>query len=140
MRISDWSSDVCSSDLEHGPIDGGGIMKGGRERMLWREPIIWQDEAQFPATGKSAYESKPDGGLSQPIPAAVEIKHSRHGIFRSHHMTGNAAYTLLANGDCGVARMKSCQPSQLGTPLEDWRWRLVAFPDRGHHPRIGRSE
>src|SRR3546814_3201874 len=86
MRISDWSSDVCSSDLEHGPIDGGGIMKGGRERMLWREPIIWQDEAQFPATGKSAYESKPDGGLSQPIPAAVEIKHSRHGIFRSHHI------------------------------------------------------
>src|SRR3546814_19517494 len=46
--------------IEHGPIDGGGIMKGGRERMLWREPIIWQDEAQFPATGKSAYESKPD--------------------------------------------------------------------------------
>src|SRR3546814_6916662 len=28
MRISDWSSDVCSSDLDH--VDGGGLI--GRER------------------------------------------------------------------------------------------------------------
>src|SRR3546814_1906013 len=30
MRISDWSSDVCSSDLgEHGALDGHGTSVGG---------------------------------------------------------------------------------------------------------------
>src|SRR3546814_9316185 len=33
MRISDWSSDVCSSDLA---ADGAGLHKA--ERTLWREP------------------------------------------------------------------------------------------------------
>src|SRR3546814_18855456 len=34
MRISDWSSDVCSSDLEH-PSDGGGARssRGDRARV-----------------------------------------------------------------------------------------------------------
>src|SRR3546814_7492620 len=37
MRISDWSSDVCSSDLE-GP-DGIGAVLRGLERFGW-EPIL----------------------------------------------------------------------------------------------------
>src|SRR3546814_7748881 len=32
MRISDWSSDVCSSDLE-----GGEVMKGWKEAMKFHE-------------------------------------------------------------------------------------------------------
>src|SRR3546814_19472409 len=31
MRISDWSSDVCSSDLHEGGTDDGGIAAAARE-------------------------------------------------------------------------------------------------------------
>src|SRR3546814_8844368 len=32
MRISDWSSDVCSSDLDHRPCDGDALLLPSRKR------------------------------------------------------------------------------------------------------------
>src|SRR3546814_4220537 len=35
MRISDWSSDVCSSDLENSPSGNRKIKRAGTCRSLW---------------------------------------------------------------------------------------------------------
>src|SRR3546814_17006738 len=52
MRISDWSSDVCSSDLQAGAqavlwhVGGAQPAQGGRiELSRWREPLAQQVEA-----------------------------------------------------------------------------------------------
>src|SRR3546814_16906302 len=52
MRISDWSSDVCSSDLRmaqvpglpHAPLEKGPIDRLGRERPVGREIRKMDDE------------------------------------------------------------------------------------------------
>src|SRR3546814_1398901 len=38
MRISDWSSDVCSSDLPHGDVAVGELRHADRARNLARQP------------------------------------------------------------------------------------------------------
>src|SRR3546814_20764242 len=46
MRISDWSSDVCSSDLD-GTITATLALGAGGAPKKWREvaPYLWQDTA-----------------------------------------------------------------------------------------------
>src|SRR3546814_16577540 len=43
MRISDWSSDVCSSDLPARQIDVAAL--GGAELLLDRDHLLLRDEA-----------------------------------------------------------------------------------------------
>src|SRR3546814_17597379 len=43
MRISDWSSDVCSSDLPARQIDVAAL--GGAEMLLDRDHLLLRDEA-----------------------------------------------------------------------------------------------
>src|SRR3546814_5916358 len=43
MRISDWSSDVCSSDLEKGPF--ALAMKLARKIRTERDPLLGQRQA-----------------------------------------------------------------------------------------------
>src|SRR3546814_20894777 len=40
MRISDWSSDVCSSDLKGTPAHGGGSLPQRTSRRLARRPKL----------------------------------------------------------------------------------------------------
>src|SRR3546814_13450754 len=48
MRISDWSSDVCSSDLEIGKREGARLVCGGGKpahlaKGWWVEPTLFAD-------------------------------------------------------------------------------------------------
>src|SRR3546814_17571927 len=45
MRISDWSSDVCSSDLHHGPLESVIYVLRGKARMRWGEALEYVAEA-----------------------------------------------------------------------------------------------
>src|SRR3546814_2293523 len=93
MRISDWSSDVCSSDL----LDG----------RLQRRRIRQVDEAEL-QPGRAA----PDV-LEQPVGAAVEVVHGDHVVAgvqqlqqRAHGGEaageGEAGGTVLQIGDAGL--------------------------------------
>src|SRR3546814_3035589 len=63
MRISDWSSDVCSSDLSAATSQAGGATSaGGRARTIRRPPAPWSSsrDARHPLPEKF------------PVPGSVE--------------------------------------------------------------------
>src|SRR3546814_6111076 len=65
MRISDWSSDVCSSDLQ---LRGKSIGYSGRAARLLAERVAWRRRWPEPA-GQIAFgyehRSPPDIGIGQ---------------------------------------------------------------------------
>src|SRR3546814_19203347 len=70
MRISDWSSDVCSSDLsgtgtDHGVADGGDFVPGQRSlyRQLGEELARDSAREQAIATVLERLETTVDDGL-----------------------------------------------------------------------------
>src|SRR3546814_3208735 len=67
MRISDWSSDVCSSDLHQSPsIPSGMIASKGRSIMASA------DEFRITVRGRGGHASMPHQA-ADPIPIACEI-------------------------------------------------------------------
>src|SRR3546814_19958122 len=70
MRISDWSSDVCSSDLVNAPQPKGGnmsesILAPGAVLALWTLiMLVWVAATRFPAMAKAGIDVKaaPPGG------------------------------------------------------------------------------
>src|SRR3546814_13687266 len=70
MRISDWSSDVCSSDLsgtgtDHGVADGGDFVPGQRSlyRQLGEELARDSAREQAIATVLESLETTVDDGI-----------------------------------------------------------------------------
>src|SRR3546814_17387286 len=66
MRISDWSADVCSSDLYRRP--GGGIVRGA-DRGLWRS-------AARCGCGQPTCRTAPRPARDQPARKAREVARS----------------------------------------------------------------
>src|SRR3546814_4759462 len=64
MRISDWSSDVCSSDLQHAARVGG---ETRRDRAMWLHTVISCDQSAAMATRSS-------------LPFGLRGNASRHAI------------------------------------------------------------
>src|SRR3546814_3243383 len=74
MRISDWSSDVCSSDLEGPAGDWWSVYHGyeagywtlGRQTLL--DPVEWTDNGWFSVRGGDLSQplAKPAGGTAGP--------------------------------------------------------------------------
>src|SRR3546814_489805 len=58
MRISDWSSDVCSSDLEPQPVDtlitGAVVVTMNEEREVFRDGAVAIDGRHVVAVGQTA--------------------------------------------------------------------------------------
>src|SRR3546814_21159499 len=52
MRISDWSSDVCSSDLEVGTIVGGAAYERVRKRIDEQYDIYWTPTGKAQSKGR----------------------------------------------------------------------------------------
>src|SRR3546814_5573660 len=69
MRISDWSSDVCSSDLLAGGPALGEVVDGVhrpvervRRRHVWNEPALGQPPEQLGDVGRIALRLPPREG------------------------------------------------------------------------------
>src|SRR3546814_11406189 len=104
MRISDWSSDVCSSDLvalaarqvEHlAEVDFQEILRDGK-----RAPEI---EPPMPAVGE---ESPAQAAVGDVVDAAEIAKHLRRG----HAVVAPAARVLAVEGPVQIGRA-SCRES-----------------------------
>src|SRR3546814_16422094 len=72
MRISDWSSDVCSSDLDHdarrheqpaSPGDAGIGIEGDRRNIRRFEPA--DDDQRLVAIGAQQFDQRHQSGVSQ---------------------------------------------------------------------------
>src|SRR3546814_7343389 len=53
MRISDWSSDVCSSDLVSSPATANSASSAADRKIISKDCIIW---ISHPGTGPSAQQ------------------------------------------------------------------------------------
>src|SRR3546814_8689103 len=51
MRISDWSSDVCSSDLRHLPVAIGAVLALEPQIMAWADRFASKENALFLGRG-----------------------------------------------------------------------------------------
>src|SRR3546814_3249150 len=83
MRISDWSSDVCSSDLDHRPrrddgkAEGGGAraQDGAQQRQVPERQSLWSTESEL---GHGS--TQPDLGVEEHVSdVADELGADRHG-------------------------------------------------------------
>src|SRR3546814_8913513 len=96
MRISDWSSDVCSSDLsgtgtDHGVADGGDFVPGQRSlyRQLGEELARDSAREQAIATVLESLETTVDDGivsreLHLTCGAGVDLDSLANEIGRAH--------------------------------------------------------
>src|SRR3546814_7863065 len=75
MRISDWSSDVCSSDLQRDAV-GRRRLGGQGERLVDRQQVVLVDRRQ---RGRRAGKAKGEGG-GDARPAGCE--RLRHHVLR----------------------------------------------------------
>src|SRR3546814_5905517 len=99
MRISDWSSDVCSSDLitvKVGWTAGGGqyvaIKDNGPGIPEEEIPIVLSAFGQGSIAIKSAEQGT---GLGLPIVQAILAKHDGQFIFRSRLREGTEGIAIL---------------------------------------------
>src|SRR3546814_4544215 len=70
MRISDWSSDVCSSDLEEIGILGSrrGQQTHGRRVLVQRPAVLDKDQIVYPRAGEIDRTCERRGTQLQPLP------------------------------------------------------------------------
>src|SRR3546814_6830163 len=84
MRISDWSSDVCSSDLPGGRLDGRDAAEQpfGAGRRL---PLVRYTSAGLPDGEGRRGDGPPDEGTlgRQDVAAGVPFRPARRG--KGHH-------------------------------------------------------
>src|SRR3546814_6772015 len=102
MRISDWSSDVCSSDLHVGDAAGG--QTHGRHRVEGAEEAPHEEQV--------ATDDEQQGGGEEVVEAAEEAR--RHTALRVEHLGhGEAAEEVedpaggLQGGDRKSTRLNS---------------------------------
>src|SRR3546814_18583143 len=58
MRISDWSSDVCSSDLAHDHLTGVASAVNQNPAFLWRAPELSVDAAGETNAAEQAHQQQ----------------------------------------------------------------------------------
>src|SRR3546814_13158433 len=120
MRISDWSSDVCSSDLEHegdaGPDHGRASEGAGAKHVGHATPAAGQTaEAVFPTTDLAAHE------LADARAAA------HHGVVQL--AVGDAPEAL----DLGSCRTDLAEPAEVPRPgAED----VASLAPATHEPAV----
>src|SRR3546814_11147340 len=100
MRISDWSSDVCSSDLLYRIADGRLVVA---DTMRWRP---WMAELDGDKLNQLVGKMLADLGGAYSVPT-VRIGH-RLGLFGSLHDAGPATADELA-GRLGPIGRASCR-------------------------------
>src|SRR3546814_12965750 len=93
MRISDWSSDVCSSDLSDDKATfGGGFGKSGTARRDWDRSIIPGHPASGRLRRSDHFERERRRRNSRHQPAGRVERNGRNGIASWYAMNGAGRY------------------------------------------------
>src|SRR3546814_18566018 len=112
MRISDWSSDVCSSDLElqqHPPLSKTGIAQ------KWLCPLIFSNSPRpirrTSSSGKSriwglAPKSLDTGRLSQSVGSKLPTKMNRQSRDRKSVVSGKSVSVRVDLGGGRIIQKK----------------------------------
>src|SRR3546814_8622480 len=103
MRISDWSSDVCSSDLENGRTpEVRDFPEWRRERIAWFGLAEAQEEA-WPLPGgthlRIVAQPMPDGGLvliAEDRTEQLAVSAMRDTLLRTRTATLDSLFEALA--------------------------------------------
>src|SRR3546814_13984177 len=122
MRISDWSSDVCSSDLDFARLEQEGVF--GRSWLM----VAHGDELRNPG----------DYRLVDQLPQPIMLVRGQDGVIRAHHNTCKHRGAMLLSEPCGnTGRRMVC-------PYHSWVYdldgNLVGYPDEANfREQIGRA-
>src|SRR3546814_11770408 len=74
MRISDWSSDVCSSDLADQNERAAAIARLGLDKPLWEQFLVFVSNAVQGDLGRSfVYSTDALGLILSKLPATLEL-------------------------------------------------------------------
>src|SRR3546814_15869350 len=97
MRISDWSSDVCSSDLCQGSVKPRKRCIVGRQAKAEQVGVICKGAGQDAVTGQLGEQLRGVGGLDQAeqrtVSPGIEAVAGKHGV-----ELGRAAPPVAARG------------------------------------------
>src|SRR3546814_13038347 len=105
MRISDWSSDVCSSDLAAALAGGGGA---DLRSKLGEPPILESWRAPMPKCHDTQREEIARGGVRCPAPRPARHRDHRH---RPAGERGRGYPAPLAPRGVAALRM-GCKPDR----------------------------
>src|SRR3546814_15172202 len=77
MRISDWSSDVCSSDL------GEGLMLRWPNRSVFRvlRPLVAAPDTSGATRGRDGLATEPEGGAAMTKYAGLDVSMEEKAIW-----------------------------------------------------------
>src|SRR3546814_13132230 len=119
MRISDWSSDVCSSDLPY-----------ERSMAISGTPIIKAYRAACPALDRRPHASAPEGGRRRK-PASAQ---------RARIATSTSSSTPSETCDCQNQReMPASRFQECRAELANCTATQAAMPQRSDERRVGRE-
>src|SRR3546814_1114614 len=90
MRISDWSSDVCSSELLHAFAEAPEPLGDGREAVAVRTPLVLVPPAADAHLGASARDDVDGGGDLRQI-RRVAVAHARAHLSEADAEIGRAS-------------------------------------------------
>src|SRR3546814_1012085 len=88
MRISDWSSDVCSSDLYHAVRDGSLGRRCGRHRLA-----EGPDDAARPRPGGGGPAGHPGAPVGRPAHRLLGLDQARWGAALSEVLRRSEEHT-----------------------------------------------
>src|SRR3546814_14383360 len=135
MRISDWSSDVCSSDLLLAPIGPVEVGEGGEESA---EQVASSGEGRLVAAAFIDRQSRLYPLALRPQPIAAAGKHAAIGIQRLEgDAAGVAAATDALLPSPGVARTTSRR--RAGTAAQPGHTRQPHYPS-ARRPQAPKSD
>src|SRR3546814_3937784 len=113
MRISDWSSDVCSSDLAAGEMDGEAGACAPSWSHAWRA-VAWNDRFCSRSRTSDAARSRDQGGDGKTdggTHLAVVVARPHRGEQQRH---GGAARRWARDRKSGVAGKSGAVSGDLG--------------------------
>src|SRR3546814_16680703 len=129
MRISDWSSDVCSSDLEFR------IGKSGIERTYDIELRCKADisEVEVNAVGRVVRElGRIDGEAGKELTVSLDIELQRFAFNRFGDQTGAAVILdVRTGGVLAMASKPSYDPNAFSRGITQEEWDLLSGDERG---------
>src|SRR3546814_20242620 len=112
MRMSDWSSDVCSSDLDRRGVQKNLTYVGGRAQITSELPLNevvfdFYDRLKIISRGYASFDYHPVGHRAGDL-----VKMS----FLVHHEPVHALSIILPLGNPDTPAHRTCRPPTAQTP------------------------
>src|SRR3546814_18328006 len=103
MRISDWSSDVCSSDLERVPACERSLIGGLHDRRAMGFAALYPSYEAHPACRMGRAQRNPSRTVNPPRTATERIHGADRVRFNPSRATGSTASHTCPSPSCRPA-------------------------------------